>query len=132
MRTWLVWCALLVACACDVGGTQQPQAGGPDAGATPAANALGQPCATAADCESTAAHECVIVQGLGSQSMGYCSPACATATDCTEGYGGPGEPVCMTDRTPPTCMIKCVSNADCPTGLDCIVTGGPVNVCLVP
>ena len=104
-------------------------------------NALGQLCSQAMPCPS-AEDRCVTLMGVGSQTMGYCSPQCVQGgNQCTSGYTGPatGQPQCalsMAAGSPPTlCAIVCASGTDCPSGLSCIPVPGqpqPVSVCAPP
>jgi len=135
VKAWLAIAAVALAAACTT--TTDPSPGdrdangaGADAAPPAAANLLGQSCETAAQCPSSIEHECVLVEGLGNQQRGYCSPLCIEAPDCTDGYDGPGNVVCMTERVPAVCMITCDTNADCPDELECTPTGGPVSVCV--
>ncbi|MEM6925792.1 MAG: hypothetical protein AAF602_02590 [Myxococcota bacterium] len=68
----------------------------------------------------------------GSQTQGYCTPACSVDEDCTDGFSGPGDPSCF---NPPACLISCDSafmDGTCPEGLTCLPTGGPTNACGIP
>lgn len=119
---WLAACALWVA-ACDLGGVPPP--------APP--NYLGQVCDTATPCPENPPHLCVILS-IGSQSQGYCSPMCTVDDECRAGYTGPasGTAYCLNPGTSDTCTIQCTSPAGCPTGLDCVSSGGPASFCVVP
>lgn len=109
--------------------------------APPASNALGQVCSFAAP-NCPAGNTCTGLQGVGSATMGYCSPMCMNMNAiCTTGYTGPagGNPVCALSEAqgaPPTlCAIICTMNPQCPTGLQCIPVPGqnpPVSVCAPP
>ena len=114
------------ACGDDDGGN-----GGGGGSAVDAApgSALGVRCGPGlSDCPDD--HTCV-VRNLpdGSDSQGYCSPACTDDIDCTAGYTGPGDPVCFSANE---CVIVCTDAQLCPTGLTCLATGGPTDVCGVP
>jgi hypothetical protein len=134
--------------ACGGGGdddvTVQPDANTtthPDAALVPDAtqqgvNDLGTPCDpnTPTDCAATST--CVVIGGLGSQTMGYCSPMCTQAgTECADGYTGPatGQVQCaITEQDPNTpvlCAIICTTGTDCPNGLACTDTGQGVSIC---
>ena len=120
--------------ACSVGDDSNDQngtPGTPDA-ATQAQNVLGQVCSTANPCPTNPAHQCVILS-VGSQNQGYCSPACVSATECTDGYSGPtsGEINCFVPNQPNACSIVCTTVNDCPGDLACVSTGGPLSFCAV-
>ena len=87
-------------------------------------NELGRVCAMGVPSDCPADHTCQIrgVQN-GSTTMGYCSPPCAVDADCGTGYSGPGTVTCF---QPDECLIVCDST--CPSGLDCLPTGGPTGV----
>jgi hypothetical protein len=121
---------LFVACAgwlaaCDLGDMPPPL--------PPPAHALGQVCGSPGDCPDWPAHACVTLS-IGSQTQGYCSPACASDADCRNGYTGPasGTPYCVNPDEPNTCTIECTSPTDCPDALDCVSAGGPSSLCVVP
>lgn len=109
--------------------------------APPATNALGQVC-DFANPQCPTGNVCTGLQGVGSQTMGYCSPMCMNMNSiCSTGYTGPqgGMPVCALSEAqgaPPTlCAIICTMNAQCPTGLQCIPVPNqpqPVSVCAPP
>lgn len=115
----------------------------PDAAVVPdsmpqAVNDLGTPCDpnTPTDCAATST--CVIIGGVGSQTMGWCSPACTQAgTECSDGYTGPatGQEVCAITNggaDPVLCAIVCQTGTDCPNGLLCTAVPGqnpPVSIC---
>ena len=115
----------------DDGGTADAAAGSDAAAADAAAGSaafLGQLCGPSLPACPTD-YTCEIPGATGgSATDGYCSPMCDTVMDCTDGYGGPGNPACFVDDL---CTIVCSIN-DCPTGLTCLPTGGPTNVCAVP
>lgn len=97
-------------------------------------NALGQVCRADEPSDCPANHSCVVFGSLvgGSQTQGFCSPACQTAEDCSEGYTGPGSVACF---RPPQCSISCSApgaDDECPEGLACLQTGGPTSSCGVP
>lgn len=114
------------------GGTVDAPSGG--------ANALGQLCSMSMACP--AGNTCTFLQGLGSQTMGYCTPMCTmSGGECAAGYSGPstGRPVCALtmqgSMTPVACAIVCTAPADCPSGLACTPVPGqqqPVSICVVP
>ena len=90
----------------------------PEASAGPSRN-LGLICTIASDCPG--GHECIRLLGVGSQTDGFCSIACAGGdlATCADGYAGPGYPVCSSDR----CVIQCTTPGDpgqCPAGLACL------------
>lgn len=102
-------------------------------------NALGQVCSMTMACP--AGNSCTTLQGLGSQTMGYCTPMCSgqMSTECATGYTGPasGRPVCalstMMGAPPSACAIICTAPADCPAGLACTpVPGQMASICVVP
>lgn len=107
-----------------------------------ASNALGQVCTLGAAGACPAGNTCVAVGGVGSQTMGWCSPMCMNMNAiCSTGYTGPagGMPVCAINEAmgaPPTlCAIVCTAgmNAQCPTGLTCQpVPNAGVSICAVP
>ncbi len=109
--------------------------------APPATNALGTVC-TFANPQCPEGNVCTGLQGVGSTTMGYCSPMCMNMNAiCTTGYTGPagGMPVCALSEAqgaPPTlCAIICTMNTQCPAGLQCIPVPGqnpPVSVCAPP
>ncbi|MBK9034843.1 MAG: hypothetical protein IPL61_26870 [Myxococcales bacterium] len=71
------------------GGNPDAAGGGPDA-AGGGVNALGQVC-TPGTCP--AGNMCTGVGGVGSQTMGWCSPMCTSmGGECAAGYTGPGAP----------------------------------------
>jgi uncharacterized protein YceK len=102
-------------------------------------NELGRIC-TVGGTGCSAGNTCIAIQGVGSTTMGWCTPMCAGMNDvCTAGYTGPasGMPVCAVgdgSGTPIYCAIGCTVNADCPTGMTCIVVpnGGGGSICAVP
>mgnify|MGYP000844807453 CR=1 FL=1 len=87
-------------------------------------------------------NSCTAVQGVGSQTMGWCSPMCMNMNAiCSTGYTGPagGMPVCalttMQGQPPSLCAIICTGNTQCPTGLTCQMVPGqqqPVSICAPP
>jgi hypothetical protein len=103
-------------------------------------NVLGTVCSMAAPCPE--GNTCVTLMGVGSATMGYCSPMCTQAgTECVTGYTGPagGRPQCalsMAAGAPPTlCAIVCAAAGDCPSGLACTPVPNqpqPVSVCAAP
>lgn len=106
-------------------------------------NALGQVCPLAQGGGGTmcpAGNTCVGLEGIGSQTTGYCSPMCNGNTAvCTAGYTGPagGMPQCALtppgQQTPVLCAIVCSDANQCPTGLTCQpVPGQAVMVCAAP
>lgn len=109
--------------------------------APPAVNALGTVC-TFANPTCPEGNVCTGLQGVGSTTMGYCSPQCMNMNAlCSTGYTGPagGMPVCALSEAqgaPPTlCAIICTMNTQCPSGLQCIPVPGqnpPVSVCAPP
>jgi hypothetical protein len=112
--------------ACGDDGSGSP--GMPDAAA--GENALGVPCGESQpDCP--AGHTCAIL-GLpdGSDTMGYCTPACTEDADCMEGFTGPGSASCFRDME---CVVSCETEGGtdgvCPAGLTCLSTGGPTFAC---
>jgi hypothetical protein len=135
------------------GGGSQPRPDNPDAAvdapgdlpdAPPAGpNALGQLCPAmqgGMGQPCPAGNNCVILQGLGSMTTGYCTPNCMNMTSiCTTGYTGPagGMPQCalsmMMGQPPNGCAIVCQQTTQCPTGLSCTpVPGQNVSVCVAP
>ena len=133
--------SLAVACG-DDGGANPPVDAPLAIDAPSSSNALGQPCAimTAGSCP--AAHACTGIMGVGSTTMGYCSPMCnAMDALCSTGYTGPagGTPRCVLSTAqgaPATlCAIICTANTQCPTGLMCLPVPGqpqPVSICAPP
>jgi hypothetical protein len=109
------------------GGTA-PEGGSPGAGGAggaPHENPLGQPCGDGLP-ECAAPTDCVIQPLIGgSETQGYCSPACTMPNECTDGYEGPGETTCYGG----TCVFTCASDDECPEGLSCLETGGPTEAC---
>lgn len=110
------------------GGGNAPDGGTPDvggAGGAPAENPLGQVCGDGlAQCPAPT--DCVIQPLIGgSETEGYCSPACTLPAECTEGYTGPGETTCYGG----TCVFTCATDDECPEGLSCLPTGGPTSAC---
>jgi hypothetical protein len=107
--------------------------------APPATNALGTVC-TFANPTCPEGNVCTGIQGVGSTTMGYCSPMCMDMNSiCSTGYTGPqgGMPVCALSEAqgaPPTlCAILCTMPAQCGAGLDCIpVPGQNASVCAPP
>ena len=107
----------------------------------PAGNPLGQVC-TFANPMCPAGSTCTGLQGVGSQTMGYCSPMCTQqGGECAAGYTGPagGQPQCALTtaqgQPPSLCAIICTMNTQCPSGLQCIAVPGqnpPVSVCAPP
>jgi hypothetical protein len=103
-------------------------------------NPLGQVCSMASPCSE--GNTCVTLMGVGSQTMGYCSPPCTQGgPQCATDYTGPatGSPQCalsMAAGAPATlCAIVCASGTDCPSGLSCIPVPNqpqPVSVCAAP
>jgi hypothetical protein len=88
-------------------------------------NALGTVCSFASP-QCPAGNTCTGVQGLGSTTMGWCSPMCMNMNSiCTTGYTGPagGMPVCALSTAmgapPSLCAIVCTMQSQCPTGLTC-------------
>lgn len=117
-----LWNAALVALSLAVA----TGCGGDDGMTGDGGNALGVRCGPdQPDCPAD--HTCV-VQPVpdGSGMQGYCSPVCVDDVDCTEGYAGPGDPVCFSNDE---CTIVCSDM--CPEGLTCLPTGGPTDVCAV-
>lgn len=106
--------------------------------AAPTTNALGTVCSFASPA-CPAGNQCTGVMGVGSTTMGWCSPMCMNMTTiCTTGYTGPagGMPNCaltMAQGQPPNlCAIICTSTPQCPTGLTCTAVPGqnpPVSIC---
>lgn len=135
MRLIPLLCCLLVACIDSGSDPESDDTGSVDAGAGVAdaevsSNALGQTCAEQTDCPADPPHQCVVLQS-GNPELGYCSPSCGSDADCAADYTGPanGTPTCFVPDYPEACSILCDVDADCPTGLECKITGGPVNVC---
>jgi len=100
-------------------------------------NALGVVCSMTVACP--AGNSCTILQGLGSQTMGYCTPMCSgqMSTECATGYTGGGRAVCalstMQGAPPTACAIICTAPADCPNGLACTpVPNQMASICVVP
>lgn len=100
-------------------------------------NALGVVCSMSAPCP--AGNSCTILQGLGSQTMGYCTPMCSgqMSTECATGYTGGGRAVCalstMMGAPPTACAIICTTPTDCPNGLACTpVPNQMASICVVP
>ncbi len=123
------------------GGGGIDAAGGIDAPGGGGVNALGQLCSMSMTCP--AGNNCTTLQGLGSQTMGYCTPTCSgqMGTECATGYTGPagGRPVCalstMQGAPPSACAIVCTAPEQCPTGLACTPVPGqmqPVSICVPP
>lgn len=163
IRHLMVVCSLaaLVACGTVIektdaaGGVDSPQAidadvvdgaGGIDAAVdagtaidAPVTNELGRLC-TVGGTNCSAGNTCVAIQGIGSATMGWCSPMCNNMNAvCAAGYTGPagGEPVCAVgDGTGMAnlCAIVCTTAAQCPSGLSCILVPGGANgsICAVP
>lgn len=117
----------------------------PDADTTPSpdampntTNALGQVCDSATPCPD--GNSCTGIQGVGSETSGYCSPACTpSGGECAAGYTGPagGQPMCVLSEAagadPTLCAIICTDNAQCPSGTQCIpVPGNSASVCAPP
>jgi len=112
----------------------------PDASTGGGTNALGQLCSATLACPD--GNTCTSLQGLGSTTMGYCSPTCTQAgSECATGYTGPagGQPVCALSagegQPPSQCAIVCTAPTQCPTGLACTAVPGqtqPVSVCVPP
>ncbi len=104
------------------------------------ANALGTVCSQTVACP--AGNMCTGVQGVGSQTMGWCTPTCTQmGVECAAGYTGPagGRPVCalstMQGAPPSACAIVCTAPAQCPAGLACTPVPGqpqPVSICAPP
>jgi hypothetical protein len=117
------------------GGAIDALAGSIDA-PTGGANALGNVCSQTVACP--AGNMCTGVQGVGSQTMGWCTPPCTeTGGQCAAGYTGPagGMPVCALRQAagaPPTqCAIICTAPAQCPMDLACTPVPGqmpPVSI----
>jgi hypothetical protein len=117
-------------------GTDAP--GAIDAGldAPAGTNALGTVC-TFSNPQCPAGNTCTGVQGVGSTTMGWCSPMCMNMNSiCSTGYTGPagGQPVCALSTAmgapPSLCAIVCTMQNQCPTGLTCTpVTGQNVMIC---
>lgn len=102
-------------------------------------NALGQVCTFGAAGTCPTGNSCTGLQGVGSTTMGYCSPVCTMAGgECAAGYTGPagGMPQCALSTAqgapPSLCAIVCTVGTQCPTGLACVPVPGqpqPVSVC---
>ena len=132
MRGLALLAVLLLACGGDddSGG----EGGGADAaggGAIDAAageNHLGETCSDSDPCPGD--HQCVYL-AIGNPDLGYCSPICATSTDCSDGYTGPatGTLTCFVPDQPDACSIGCETVDDCPGDLACVSTGGPMSFC---
>jgi hypothetical protein len=91
----------------------------------PTTNALGTVCSFA-NPQCPAGNTCTGVMGVGSTTMGWCSPMCMNMNSiCSTGYTGPagGMPVCALtmqgSTTPVLCAIICTAQNQCPTGLTC-------------
>lgn len=107
---------------------------------TGGSNALGQVCSQTVACP--AGNTCTGVSGVGSTTMGWCTPTCTQqGGECAAGYTGPagGMPVCAlttAQGAPPSqCAIICTAAAQCPSGLQCIPVPGqttPVSICAPP
>lgn len=120
----------LVAFACGGDDDGGDGSDAPSFDAAGSANHLGEPCSETMACPTTPLHQCVFLNA-GNPNLGYCSPVCATDTDCTDGYTGPatGDVSCFVPDQPDACTIVCEAQADCPPDLVCVPTGGPVSVC---
>ena len=107
-------------------------------GAVPS-NALGQVCAVGGT-TCPAGHRCVTIDGVGSTTMGYCSPLCTNMNAiCARDYTGPAGGMTFCALTPPgenlpnLCAIACTMPAHCPAGLACLaVPGSTTRVCAPP
>ena len=120
-RAIAVLVCLIAACG---GGSSDPADARPPDSAGPSAYAV---CTMGVPTDCPAGYSCQIRNLVGgSTTMGYCSPPCSTDPDCgtVVGYTGPGTPSCF---MPDACVLTCT--ADCPAGLTCLPTGGPVDVC---
>jgi hypothetical protein len=126
-RTWIGVAALLVALGCGSDSGDGDGDGDGDADAGFSDNELGRTCTLGVADDCPADHSCQVrdIDGA-SDTEGYCSPMCDVDLDCASGYAGPGTPLCF---SPPDCVIVC--ETECPAGLDCLFTGGAVNVCAV-
>ena len=131
------WSAVLVmmfaAAACGDDGGSSPPVDAPKAVDAPmqqmdappqGTNALGQVCDQMTACPD--GNACIILAGIGSQTRGYCSPACMNMNSiCSTGYMGPvgSNQQCavpeMNGQPPNRCVIVCQEQAECPTGLTC-------------
>jgi len=71
---------------------------------------------------------CVYVKGLGSTSLGYCTPLCDPKAPECPATEYPGSAECATKGSHGMyCILTCESAVDCPPGQDCIpVSGGSV------
>ena len=106
-------------------------------------NDLGTPCTLPTGPECEAGDQCIYL-GIGSETLGYCSPNCGNGTDqgdnslCAAGYTGPAgsQLLCAIGPTaedpPDACAIVCTAPAPCPTGADCIEIQAGVSVCVPP
>ena len=102
------------------------------------ANALGTVCSATMACPT--GNMCTGAQGVGSTTMGWCSPMCtAMGGECAAGYTGPagGMPACILRApgasAPSLCAIVCTAPAQCPSGTQCIaVPGQSFSVCAPP
>jgi hypothetical protein len=133
--------AFFLAAACGGSDDENPAVDAPVAidaatDAPAASNPLGQVCAVSGgDCP--AGSTCSGVQGVGSTSMGWCSPTCTqNGGECAAGYAGPagGDPQCalvVSEGQPPSlCAIICTQVGDCPSSLSCLpVPGQSVSIC---
>jgi hypothetical protein len=118
-RNMLASIALVGLAACG-GGSDPPQSDAPPS--TPQHYDVCQ-MGVASDCP--AGDSCQIRQLMGGSTVwGFCSPPCADSLACEMGYTGPGTPTCFMN----TCLLVCPDDA-CPTGLACLDTGGPQQVC---
>lgn len=154
MRTFTILFAALALAACGGSdsktadaklGTVDAPAGTPDApgGGTPdapagAGNGLTTTCTGAAG-ECPTGTTCTGVMGVGSQTVGWCTPDCAAvATACTDGYDGPagGMPTCALStaqgQPPSQCVVICTDAAQCATGFTCQMVNAQTKICAPP
>ncbi|MEZ4365878.1 MAG: hypothetical protein R2939_06275 [Kofleriaceae bacterium] len=125
---WIVSACLgLFACGGDDAPPVDAAPPGPDAPVDAAPpSALGQVCVDGDPLACPADYTCEIRGAIGgSADTGYCSPICSSDPDCTAGYTGPGTPTCLGNA----CILVCTDA--CPSGLTCLPTGGPTDICAV-
>ena len=124
----------------DGGGAADAPGGGIDAPGG-GSNALGMLCSPTVACPL--GNMCPGVTGVGSQTMGWCTPMCSgqMSTECATGYTGPagGRPVCILSQPGSTmatgCAIICTAPEQCPMNLACIPVPNqqtPFSICAPP
>ena len=95
----------------------------------------GGPCHTNADCPPNT--ECITLSGMD-DTQGFCSAECCNFstpdTDyCTDVAAGQESCSIMPGSSyygpPYHCLIICNTQADCPTGTDCVEAGGNMSIC---